>query len=648
MEKYRGHSISLIIILFFGLIPAIVCQFFAPEPVDRYIHMRSFRYGKDPSVIRCYRGDTLHLTFSTDDTGHSFFLEEFDIDAKVSPSRSQVDVFKTSDPTSKSVLTREVIFTAKHPGILNWLVAKSNYRCHVWCGTLHAFELGKLIILPNTLLFFSLGCIFGILFLWLKGIFRSSEKVPVGDEKRPGYKDILKNSSLLRKITESRWPQTILTIIAMMMIYIVILTASLGTKMSGRNLGVLLMWAVWLFLVVAILTPFFGRIWCTICPLPIFGDLIQRRSFFTPMTGKTKEYNNRFSGLFRRWPRWLQNSWLKLIVFMVLATFSTTLVADPKVSGITVLLLLLVPTVMAFFWELRAFCRYVCPVSVFVGPFSRMSTLALRNKSQKVCDNCKPDYCQKGSSKGWACPYGLNAGAMEENSDCGLCLECTRSCLYNNVTIYRRPFGSEIGTRNMSEAWITMAIFTLAIVYSVLYAGHWPVVRDYVNILDKKNWDLFGIYALIVWTLALVIIPGMVYLLSVTGAGFSKIQRGVREVFLISTSPILPLGLMLWAAFVIPMLFVNVTFIMQSLSDPFGWGWDFFGTANIPWHQFVPRLIPWLQAILVLTGLWLSLRNLKKAWMNEKLSPRQLFLLIMPMGVFITATAVGMIFFFTN
>ncbi|HZK95270.1 MAG TPA: hypothetical protein VFC67_13765 [Prolixibacteraceae bacterium] len=237
---------------------------------------------------------------------------------------------------------------------------------------------------------------------------------------------------------------------------------------------------------------------------------------------------------------------------------------------------------------------------------------------------------------------------MKENSDCGLCLECTRSCLYNNVTLYRRPFGSELGTRNMSEAWLTMSVFTLSIVYSVLYEGQWPVVRDFVNILDKQNWDLFGIYTIIVWTLSLVIIPGIVYLLSYTGAKFSKTQRSIKEVFLGSSGTLLPLGFSLWIAFVIPMLFVNVTFIEQSISDPFGWGWDFFGTANIPWHQFVPRLVPWLQSGLVLTGLWYSLRNLKKVFLNEKLTSRQLFLITLPMAAFITATAITMIFFYTN
>ena len=644
----KRNIIIFLIVFIFGLIPAVICQFFTKQPVARHIHIRSFRYGKDPSVIRCNRGDTLHLTFSTDDTGHSFFLEEFDIDAKVSPARDMVEVFKASDPTDKSVLTRELVIIARHPGILNFLVARSNFRCHVWCGPMHAFEHGKLIIFPNTLLIFCLGCITGILVIWIIGFLRKSEPRTGNEDKNTGYRDVLKKSGLLRKLVISRWPQIILAMAAMVIMYVVILTSIFGTKMSGRNLGVLLMWAVWLFLLVALMTPILGRIWCTICPLPFFGDLIQRKSVLTPIDGITGEYRNKFYGFFLKWPVWLQSGWLRLVLLLTLTTFSNTLVGVPKVTGIAVIILVLLPTLMSLVFELRAFCRYVCPVSVFVGPFSRMSPLALRNKSQQICDRCKALYCQKGSQKGWACPYGINVGKLNENSDCGLCLECTRSCLYNNVTLYTRPFGTELGTRNLSEAWLIIGVFTLASVYCVLYQGHWPVVRDYVNILDKGNWGLFGLYALIVWTFALIVMPGILCILSWAGARLSKLQISIKEVFIGIAGTLLPLGLMLWIAFVIPMLFVNVTFIKQSFSDPFGWGWDLLGTANIPWHQLLPRMVPWLQSFLILTGLYLSLRNLRKTWIHHPVNSRQLLLLNLPMGLFLVGSAVAMIFFFTN
>ena len=648
MKFSKRYFLNLLIIIGFGLIPAIICQFLTEKPTSRHIHVRSFRYGKDPYVIRCNRGDTLHLTFSTDDTGHSFFLQEFDIDVKISPSRDEVSVFKTNDPTSTPVTTKEVILVARHPGINNYIVSKSNFRCHVWCGPMHAFEQGKLIILPNTLLVFSLGSLFGLLFIWVMAIFRNTKPESNNSDERRGYKDLLKVPGFLKGIVVSRYTQAALTIFTMVMIYIVILTCVFGTKVSGRNLGVLLMWAIWLFALIAIITPFLGRFWCTICPLPFFGDLIQRKSFFNPLKGRTKQYNNKFSGFFLKWPEWLKNDWLRLAVFLLLATFSTTLVATPLVSGITVLMLMIVPTILSGIWELRAFCRYVCPISVFVGPFSRMSTLSLRNKSQEVCDQCKPHYCENGNTGGWACPYGLNVGEIRENSDCGLCLECLRSCTYNNVSLYKRPFASETGTRNLSEAWMSMATFTISIIYSVLYLGPWPVVRDYVNILDKHNWDLFGVFSLIMWTLVLIIVPGIIYLLSRLGIILAKIKRNPREVFLEHAGSLLPFAIMNWIAFVIPMLFVNITFIKQSFSDPFGWGWDFFGTANTPWHQFLPQFIPWFQAVAVLTGLYLSLRNIRKSSMTAGLRPVQALKINLPVSAFLIAIAVAMLFFFTN
>jgi hypothetical protein len=498
------------------------------------------------------------------------------------------------------------------------------------------------------LLFFSLRCLAGILFLWFRRVFAKSSAAGEMTENQLEYKDLLAGSGILKKLVVSRWPQLLMMIFAMVMIYIVIMTSVLGTKVSGRNLGVLLMWAIWLFFLVAVLTPLFGRIWCTICPLPLFGDWMQRKSFFSPLPGTTKGYNNKFSGLFLKWPAFLSNDWPRLFVFMLLATFSTTLVATPAISGITVLMLLLVPTFMSAIWELRAFCRYVCPVSVFVGPYSRMSLISIRNKTQTVCDRCKPRYCKYGSSEGWACPYGINVGELKENSDCGLCLECTRSCKFNNVSLFSRPFASELGTRNMGQAWLSIAIFTLAIVYSILYEGHWPAVRDYVNILDKGNWGLFGIYSIIVWSAALLIMPALIYFFSFAGTKFSGVEATPKSVFLLSSGSMLPLGLMLWIAFVIPMLFVNVSFILQSLSDPFGWGWDFLGTANTPWHQLLPRYIPIMQAIIILTGVHLSLRNLRNSCRSLNLMSEQLFRLIMPMTIFIIAVAVVMLFFFTN
>jgi polyferredoxin len=632
----KGNSKGIILVICFGLLSTFIGQLTARKPVSRNIHIRNFRYGKDPYVIRCNRGDTLHLTFSSDDTGHSFFLEEFDVDAKVRPSSDEFEVFRPSNPSASPLQAKELTIIARHSGILNFLVSKSYYRCHVWCGPMHAFEQGKLVIMPNTLLLFSLGCLAGLIFVWLTKLVIVKPDF-AGSRRR----DITGGSGFLRKMVVSRWPQLILTILTLIMIYIVIITGIFGTKVSGRNLGVLLMWAVWLFLLVTILTPLGGRLWCSVCPLPLLGDWLQRGSVFSPVTGKTGKYNNIFSGLFLKWPEFLSNNWLKLFVFLILATFSTTLVASPRTSGITVLFLLLVPSVTALVWEHRAFCRYLCPVSVFISPFSDLSPVALRSRSAEVCDKCKGHFCNTGNSAGWPCPYGLTTPQLDGNTDCGLCLECTRSCIYDNVSLFSREAGNIKPARSMSEAWTIIAIFTTSVIYSILYLGQWPAVRDYVNILDKNNWDLFLIYSLFFWVTAMLIVPGLLYGLAAAGAKMSGRMESTRSMFLSYCGTLLPLGLSLWIAFVIPMLFVNITFLSQAFSDPFGWGWDFFGTANIPWRQFMPRFIPWIQAVIILISFHYSLRN---SFRIHRKSPVASY----PVMLFLTVIAAGMIVFFVN
>ena len=648
MVKVRRNITHVFIVLLSGLLPAFLCQLSVKEPVHRYYHIRNFRYGKDPYVIRCNRGDTLHFTFSSDDTGHSFFLEEFDVDVKVSPAMKKVLVFSVRDPSERPVVTDELVLKAEFRGASKYLVSKCNYRCHVWCGPMHAIEQGKIIMMPNTLLWFSLGSLIGMIGIWLAGFFRIARNgYPSGDEKNKET-DLFRRFPWLQKAAVNRWPQLIFTLLALCLIYVVIMTSVLGTKVSGRNLGEVLMWIVWLFLLIVVMTPLGGRVWCTVCPLPFFGDWNQRSSVLSPRPGKRGSYNNRFSGLFLKWPEKLNNNWLRVIVFLVLATFSTTLVASPKVSGIVVLSLLVAPTVLSMVFELRAFCRYICPVPAFVGPFSEMSVMALRNRSQEVCDRCKPHFCQNGNVKGWACPYGLNVGKMKENMDCGLCLECVRSCTYQNVSLFTRPFARERTLRHMSDGWLSISIFSIAVIYSVLYLGPWPEVRDFVNILDKKNWDLFGIYALLLWVSVMFVIPGIIYLFTLAGTKLSGSGIKTRQAFLVNTGSLLPLGLFMWMAFVIPMLFVNFTFLLQSLSDPFGWGWDLFGRANTPWHQVLPRMIPWIQAFLVVVGTGLSLRNLKRSWAYQQPDHRRLLPSVVPMAVFLVTVACLMLFFYTN
>ena len=88
------------------------------------------------------------------------------------------------------------------------------------------------------------------------------------------------------------------------------------THVAGRNLGTILVWIIWLFVLITVLTPFLENCGVMYVPSRFFGDLFQSGSVTSVRSGKTGRFNNRFSGLNLKWPSLLDNSWLMLFSFL--------------------------------------------------------------------------------------------------------------------------------------------------------------------------------------------------------------------------------------------------------------------------------------------------------------------------------------------
>lgn len=641
---------EITILLLFILLPVSISHLFQQQPQSRYIHIESFRYGKNPPVIRCNRGDTLHLTFSSKDTGHSFFLQEFDLDVKVEPSSDRVLVFLASDPGRPPSIKNEVTILAEHPGFLKYFISKSNYHCHVWCGPMHAFEHGSLIIFPNTLLNGGIGFLLGIYIIGIKRKKRLQNNYhPKSDNNKPNIDlDIFSLLPSLKMLIKKRWFQPVLMFLSAIVLYIVLLTSFFGTQMSGRNLGVLLIWIFWLFILIVILIPIGGRIWCTVCPIPMFGEFLQRRSIYHVKSGTTGGYRNRYFGLNYSWPIHLEGEWIRLLLFLIAGTLSTTFVASPRATGFAIMILILLSTLMALIWKLRSFCQYICPINAFIGLYSKLGKLSLRPLNSGVCTRCKAQFCKKGSESGWACPYDLSVNDITDNYKCGLCTECIRSCRYDNVTLRMQIFSSDTSVNSVGMAWTAMAMFVLCAAYCMIYLGPWPRLRDYVNILDKGNWDLFLIYTVVLLAMALLIFPFIVFLISLISKYRSNISKRSIDILISSSGALLPLSLFIWFAFIIQMLFTNVSFIVQSFSDPFGWGWNLFGYAGSPWKLFIPRLVPWIQVSLMIIGFSFTFNSLWRIWLKLTPNIRSAFRGFQPFAIFFLLITSSFIWFFAN
>ena len=633
------------------------------QPLTRQIHIEAFRYGTSPSIIRANRGDRLSLTFSTRDTGHSFFLQDYRIDAKISPASETVEVrdpFFTAGPPRD---VQAVEITAGLPGVWGSLVSVSRFRCHVYCGLMHGFEQGDLIVRPNWLMTGSMGLLMAIVLLgWLR--VRWDESSSRAHSTPPPPVDLNGRIRSLHTLLKWRPFQFAFTLPVLACFVLAILAGLFGTKVGGRNLAVMLTWAAWMSVLTLILIPLGGRIWCLVCPLPVLGEYLQRGATVQVRTAKGGFFGNRFFGLGRRWPRALRGPWLRLLLFLGLGTFSASLAGQPRWTAITLMIMALVPIMMSYVWELRSFCRFVCPVASYLSCYSITGRLMVRKRDAQVCRNCREKPCLRGNAKGWACPYGLSVAGIERNVDCGICTECFKSCPYENVSLaWRRgPWREQFPS--YGEAWQAIVLLILAAVYSLTVHSPWPFVRDLVNVVDKATWMEFGLYAAALWALALGAGPLVFWLASFVGIWWCKrgendIPKGSPEqfsafsatsgqVFRRTMPALLPLGLALWAAFFIATLMANFTFVLYTFSDPFGWGWDLLGTAGMPWLQLWPSGIPWIQAGLTLSGLAFSLQKGYDLWRCTAAEKKRALRGFAPTAAVLIAVAAGMLLYFTN
>jgi hypothetical protein len=131
------------------------------------------------------------------------------------------------------------------------------------------------------------------------------------------------------------------------------------------------------------------------------------------------------------------------------------------------------------------------------------------------------------------------------------------------------------------------------------------------------------------------------------GAAIGKSALDSRTQFRATTAALIPIGLGCWIAFALATLLSMMTFVMQSLSDPFNWGWNLLGMAGAPWHILWSPAIPWLQVGCVLIGVAYSLSALYDCWLRGA-APRRAILGSLPLGSFLWSAAAGMIYFFAG
>jgi hypothetical protein len=196
-----------------------------------------------------------------------------------------------------------------------------------------------------------------------------------------------------------------------------------GDQTEGRNIGLSVIWVLlWSMLPIAFVL--LGRFWCGICPFSTAGDLVQK------MVG-----NDIHPPLFlKKWGAWFAYA------FFIVILIIEALVHMPNSTAATSILLLAIFTmamISGAFFRRRTWCRYLCPMGVGGGVFSRLRIIKL-SKDNAICNDCKNFECLQGSEKSKGCPMGLCIKKHDLDADCISCGNCLKNCPNDSPRIQLR------------------------------------------------------------------------------------------------------------------------------------------------------------------------------------------------------------------
>lgn len=451
--------------------------------------------------------------------------------------------------------------------------------------------------------------------------------------------DLLQRFPLLKLAVTSRATNPALTLFTLLVFVFAILTGLVGTPVGSRNFGIIFVWIVWWALLIVGIVPLTGRAWCAICPIPAPGEWLQRRSIVQRGVGSLRS-------LHWRWPRQLKNMWVQNIGFLLLATFSVMILTRPSLSSAVLLGLMLTALALSLLYDNRVFCRYVCPVSGFVGLYAMAAPIELRVRDTQTCLTHTSKDCVTGNTKGYGCPWLVYPGSLQLNTNCGLCMECLKACPKDNIGLFLRPTGKDLVANDkprLDEAYKALIMLACALLYSVVLGGPWGWLKDWANL---SSWSAFGLYAFGFWVINLLIVPTLFAGVTALSRWLSRSQQTLRTLFARYAYALVPLGLSAWIAFSVSFVLTNASYVLATISDPFGWGWDLLGTANMAWRPLAPALVGFVQTGVLIAGLLFSLRTAYQLAKQANESARQALAAWLPLAVFIFGTTTGFLWIY--
>ena len=262
-------------------------------------------------------------------------------------------------------------------------------------------------------------------------------------------------------------------------VMVVLISAAVGLDHPSANFGTVFTWVVWWggLLVSFVLL---GRAWCLVCPIGAVPEWLQRLSLW---------WGSRYTaGLNRRWPRGLRTLWLPTALFVVFVFLDNGygISNSPRMTAGLIAVIFLGAAWTSLVFERRAFCRYLCPLTAFIGVSALASMLELRRRDPGPCrTGCPTKDCFRGNEGHYGCPMAeFPGGGPDSNLHCILCTECLKSCRRDNIALRLRAPGRDLWAMarpRLDSACAAVVVVGLATVVPLLTVALLPSLRSLLS-----------------------------------------------------------------------------------------------------------------------------------------------------------------------
>lgn len=405
----------------------------------------------------------------------------------------------------------------------------------------------------------------------------------------------------LTRWARSRAFQPVLQIPVALAFVLVIAAGLFGNPDPSRNIAPVLTWNIW-WMGLIFFAFFAGEIWCTVCPWMAIPDWAFR------VASKFRTI-----GLNKPWPKGWKTLYPAVALFGIVTWLELAYEAPyrPDLTAWMALGMVAAAGASLLVFEKKAFCRWLCPVGRVTGQYGTTGMLEIRRRDTAVCHGCQTKDCLHGNERGLPCPTSEFMGAMNENTYCTMCTECVKSCPHENVVLnVRVPLADLMGPhrRRLEEAWLLLVILGITLFHGLAMIPIWthdtiPPAREWAE--ATLGFDPGYLAVVTVGMLLAVGALTALYALFCAGVRWASGTVGYRfkDFFVAHAYDILPLALSYHLAHNALHFFYEGSKLVRLASDPFGWGWNLFGTADWPLTMLIPIEILWVaQVVLVLAG----------------------------------------------